>query len=126
MNTRRVLFADEYSFCMEEVPAMVWAKYDFAARVRGMKGKGEMSILLFVNAASEIISVHDKICQSNHVLVSKQIEAFIEQYNISEGRSAGFLLVIDNPKQHHKAIASVAEFGGYYPPATLQQSSLFE
>ena len=77
---------------------MVWARYGFAARVRGTTGRGGMSILLYLNGAGEIMRVHGNIGQGNHELVAKQMGVFHEQYNESEGISAGYLLVIDNAK----------------------------
>lgn len=54
----------------------------------------------------------------------EQLETFIERYNNDLGEDSGFLLIIDNARQHHKALRSMTSDCGYFPPTTDEQSAL--
>lgn len=68
-HSKRVLFGDESTFTLEEIPAMVWAHRGTPARIVGTDGKGRVSVFLFLNGGGEVCHIHGNIGQSQFQLV---------------------------------------------------------
>lgn len=92
--------------------------------VVGTDGKGLISIFLFIKDPAEIYHVHGNICKSNHQLVVEKLNGLINKFNADIGEDAGFLIILGNAKQHKKAISSVTDDWGYYPPVSPEQAAL--
>lgn len=123
-HTKRLLFADESCFQINEVPAMVWAKSGLLARKIGNDGKRGVSLLLFIKGTAEVKNVHGNIGQSNYLKVIEQLNNFITVFDEDIGKESGFLLVVDNAKHHHKALRAMTNEWGHYPPATHEKSGI--
>ena len=125
-ETKRLLFGDESTYTMDQIPAMVWALRGHGARIQGNDGKGGVSIFLFLNGSGEVYHMHANIGQSNHMVVYEQLDALIKHLDEDLGTDAGFLLVVDNAKHHHKALREMTTDWSYYPPSCPDQASLLD
>lgn len=85
-----------------------------------------VSHFLFLNGASAIYHVHGNIGQRNYGLVNEQLAKHIGKVKEDLWKNAWFLLVVDNAKQHHKALRSMTNDWIYYAPASSEQSKLLQ
>lgn len=79
---------------------MVWALRGHAVRMQANDGKCGLSSFLFLNEFGEVSHVHGNIVQSNYLVLCKQIKEIIRLLDDDLGANAGFLMLVDNSKQH--------------------------
>lgn len=69
--------------------------------MKGINGKGGVSIFLVLNGSGKVYHVHRNIEQRSHYLDVQQSNELINRVDGDLGEDAGLPLAIGNEKQHH-------------------------
>lgn len=125
-HTKSPLSGDEPTYTIQQVLEMVWDLRRHASRIQGNEDKGGMPLFLFLNGSGEVNHIHANIVQSIYLVVCQQIKERIKRVDDDLGSDAGFLMVIDNVKQHHKAFRKMTKDWDYYPPVSAEKSAILE
>lgn len=101
-HAKRLLFGEQLTQKMEQVPTIVCEPRLHVAKIQIKDDTGGVS--LFLNGSGEGFKVHVSFGQRKYLAVREHIGESIERVDEDLGSDAGFLLTVDNVKQHHNGL----------------------
>lgn len=106
---------------MEQVPVMGWELRGNTDRTQSNDGKGGEYLFLFLNWSDGGYHVHANISQSKHFILYGQPDTLIKGLDEDLEPNEGLLSVVDNAKEHQKALKKPNEWG-YYRPTSVDEA----